>query len=133
MILDYSQQATIRDSAVLTSSYVAGTVLSVPLKNQLIIYVLFTKGLTTSMEMKVEFSQDNSSWYQEVEEFIDSGTATVRELTHQVASANQSAAQQGYKFSIPITDRYVRISVKGTGVMTNSLVQIDASLGVSGN
>lgn len=135
----------IRAAAVLTNSYVAADVLGAEaqstsgggrltqphLYNQLLIYVSFTKASTTSLEWKVEFSPDNTTFYQEAAEVISGGTATNRELEHTVVSANQSAAAQTYRFAIPVTDRYIKVSVKATGTVTSSSCKIDAVLGVN--
>jgi hypothetical protein len=132
MLTDYIKLSTIRSSAILTTSYVAATTLDTAYKyNQLVIYISFTKGSTTSMEWKAEFSPDDSSYYQEAVESYSGGTATNREIEHTIVSANQTALQQLYRFAIPITDRYVKISVKGTGVMTNSLCKVEAALGIN--
>jgi len=46
---------SVRSAAILTTSYVAGTVIKdVEKFNQLIIYIDFTKGSLTSLELKVE-------------------------------------------------------------------------------
>ena len=133
MKTDYVKQAQIRASAMLTNLYVAATILTDAYKyNQLVLFISFTKATTTSLEWKVEFSHDNSNWYQEpAEDWSALGVATVREIYHQIVSANQSSATQGYKFQIPITDRYIRVSVKATGVLTDSLCAIDAAFAVS--
>jgi len=57
---------TIRASAILTNSYVAGTTINnANHEDQLIIYVDFTIGSLTSAELKVEFSDDDITYYQE--------------------------------------------------------------------
>lgn len=131
-MIDYQKKTQLRASAILTNDYVAGTTQADPYKyNQMMVYLSFTKGSTTSMEMKIEFSHDNSNWYQESMEDFFEGVGTVRELIHQIVSADQSSAQQNYRFPIPITDRYIKISVKATGVLTDSLCAVDSAFGVS--
>lgn len=135
----------IRSAAVLTNSYVAADVLGAEsqsvsgggrktqphLYNQLLLYISFTKASTTSLEWKVEFSPDNTNWYQEAAESISGGTATNRELEHTVVSANQSAASQLYRFALPVTDRYIRVSAKATGTVISSSCAVSAVLGVN--
>jgi len=139
MFVDYKQPATIRTSAVLTDAYVAGNVLGAETStvaspaeiakvneyNQLILYVTFTKGSLTSAEFKVEFSPDNSTFYQESAMLIAGGTVTDSIAEHSVTATGN------YRICIPMNDRYVRVSAKGTGTVTNSLMGITAVLGVN--
>jgi hypothetical protein len=121
----------VRDSAVLTTSYVAGKVLGQELSadpskhNQLIIYVDFTKGSLTTGEVKVEFSPDGRNWYQETASSISSGTIT------ETVGEHQFSVNGKYRLAIPMNDAYVRISAKGTGTVTGSLMGISALLGNS--
>ena len=142
--IDYSLHS-VRTAAALTNSYVAGTVLGAEAQsvsaggsitfpnqyNQLLLYISFTKASTTSLEWKVEFSPDNTNWYQESSELVSGGTATNREMEHTIVSANQSAASQLYRFAIPVTDRYIRVSAKCTGTVTSSSATITGVLGVN--
>jgi hypothetical protein len=130
--VDYSLLATLRESAILTAGYDTGTVIDVAWKyNQLLLYMDFTKGSSTSFEWIAEFSPDNLNWHQEVVESYAAGVLTTREVVHQVVSANQSAAAQLYRFAIPINDRYVRVRAKGSGVLTGSLLIIKAAMGIN--
>ena len=139
MFVDYRQPETLRASAILTATYVAGNVLGgetstvaspteiarVNEYNQLILYVTFTKGSLTSAEIKVEFSPDNSTFYQESAMLIAGGTITDSIAEHTVTATGN------YRIAIPMNDRYVRVSAKGTGTVTNSLMGITAILGVN--
>lgn len=69
----------------------------------------------------VNGAQSATGFYQEAAETISAGTATNRELEHTIVAANQSAATQLYRFAVPLTDRIVKISFKGTGTMTGSV------------
>lgn len=134
---DYIKRS-IRSSAVLTTSYVAGTILGAEAGttpdtyttnpneyNQLVLYVDFTIGSLTDMLLKVEFSPDNSTYYQETLGTIASSTETDSVLEHKFTATGK------YRIAIPCTDRYIKVSVKGTGTVTNSLCAIDAVLGVN--
>ena len=118
----------IRTSSILTTSYVAGTVLnfkniSPQDKNQLIIYVAFTKGSLTTAELKVEFSHDGITYYQETFSSISSGTST------ETLGEHSFSASGNYRIAVPIKDSYIKISVKGTGTVTSSSMAVDAVLG----
>ena len=134
---DYIKR-NIRSSAVLTGSYVAATVLGAEAGttpdtyttnpneyNQVVLYVDFTIGSLTDMLLNVEFSPDNSSYYQETLGTISGSTETDSVLEHKFTATGK------YRIAIPCTDRYIKVSVKGTGTVTNSLCAIDAVLGVN--
>lgn len=131
-LLSY-QKRTIRSSAILTGSYVAGTVLGPtgqgtlgdPVENnQLILLVSFTIGSLTSAEIKVEFSDDNTTFYQETSEAVASGVATASLASHTFTATGN------YRIPISIGDRYIKVSTKGTGTVTSSLMAIDGVLAI---
>lgn len=119
----------VRTAAILTNSYVAGTVigideLNVGLHNQILLYLVFTKGSLTSLEVKVEFSNDNSTFVQETVESVSGGTATFSLLEH------STTASGNYRLAIPVKDRFIKVSAKGTGTVTGSSLTINAIVGV---
>ena len=120
---------SVRASSVLTGSYVAGTVIGPrglnpsidPVSNnQLVLYFDFTLGSLTSAELKVEFSDDGVNYYQETTSSLASGTSTDKLTEHTISATGK------YRLAFQICDRYIRVSVKGTGTVTNSLLAIDA-------
>lgn len=137
----------IRDSAVLTNSYVPGRVIGqvpsdlasnppdavyiagpVGLRNQLILYVDFTLGSLTSAEIKVEFNNDptdTNGWYQETIDDIAASTGIVTERT----ALRTLTATGKYRIPIKINDQFIRISVHGTGTVTSSLMKVNAIIG----
>src|SRR5689334_20734999 len=116
---DYVKKS-VRSAAILTNAYVAGTVLDECQNyNQLIVLVDFTKGSLTSMEIKVEFSFDGSTYYQETFQSISAGTATETNGVHTMGSTGK------YRISVPILDRYIKISANGTGTVTSSSCTVD--------
>jgi len=134
---DYIKR-NIRASAVLTNSYVAGTTLGAEAGttietrttkpneyNQLVLFVDFTIGSLTDLLLKVEFSPDGTNFYQEAVGSISGSTETDTALEHKFTATGK------YRLAVPCTDRYIKVSVKGTGTVTNSLCAIDAILGVN--
>lgn len=114
----------VRAAAITTNSYVPGTVIEdCGGLNQLVVYVDFTKGSLTSMQIKVEFSHDNSDWYQQTTDTISVGTND-----HALEEHNFTATGK-YRLAIPLKDEYVRISTKGTGTVTDSSVKVKATTG----
>ncbi len=122
---------SVRSSAVLTNSYVAGTVIGDPNliyeKNQLVILVGFTIGSLTSGGIKVEFSPDGTTYYNEAYDDIATSTGVISERL----ITRTFSATGNYRIAIPIKDRYIKISAIGTGTVTNSLMSISAVVGVN--
>ena len=113
---DYVKKA-VRSAAILTGTYVAGTTLEGTHEyNQCTLLVDFTKGSLTSLEVKVEFSPDDSAYYQETAQAVMEHTFT---------------ATGKYRIPIQVNDRYIKISAKGTGTVTSSSATIDVILGVN--
>jgi len=122
---DYVKHA-VRSAAILTNSYVAGTTLSNTHRyNQLLVLVDFTKGSLTSLEVKVEFSADDTTYYQETVATFSAGTSTG------VVNEYAITATGKYRLAIPISDRFIKVSVKGTGTVTSSSCTVDAILAVN--
>lgn len=113
----------IRAALILTTSYVAGTVIDLATKYDKIALLLdFTKGSLTSAEYKIEFSPDNVNWYQEVASGTSTGTITDTLAEHTIGATGK------YRIVSEILDRYMRVSAKGTGIVTGSSLQIDTIL-----
>jgi hypothetical protein len=91
--------------------------------NQLQLYIDFTIGSLTSAEIKIEFSSDNSTWYQEAFGAISGGIDTLSLGEHTIGATGK------YRISTPIKDRYIRVSVKGTGTVTDSSLAILSAFG----
>lgn len=122
-IVDY-EVASVRAAAILTNSYVAGTVLSgLQADNQLILDVQFTLGSLTSGEVRVEFSDDNTTWFQQSSGSVTAGTITISLAEYTFAATGN------YRLEIPIKAAFVRVSAKGTGTVTASSMTIDARIG----
>jgi hypothetical protein len=121
---------TVRSAAELTGSYVAGTVLGIEevhggLHNQVVLYVDLTLTSLTSAEIKVEFSDDNVTYFQETFASISGTTETDSLGEHTFTQAGK------FRIPIPIKDNYIKISAKGTGTATGSSMAIYAVVGVA--
>lgn len=125
------KKISFRDAAIVTTSYVtaaasnpedADDAVDIYGYNQLVLYVPITIGSLDSVEIKIELSPDNgSNWFQETTDASPSSGAIVESVV-----IRQFTASGNYRIPIPISDRRVRVSVKGTGTVTGS------SVGVSG-
>lgn len=122
----------IRTAAILTNGYVAGTIIGTDSlttlnegRNQLILLVSFTIGSLTTAEIKVEFSHDGTTYYQETFGSITAGTETDTIGIHQIGATGN------YRIPVQTKDRYVRVSAQGTGTVTSSSMAISAIVGVA--
>lgn len=125
----------IRSAAILTGSYVAGTIIGpseasqeIFQHSQLEILVQFTIGSLTTAEIKVEFSNDGTTYYRETYDSIGTPSGGSVTLTENMIE-RALGASGNYRMAIPILDRYIKISVKGTGTVTSSSMTINAIVG----
>lgn len=124
MLQDNYRAFSVRSAAILTGSYVAGTVLEgLDQYNQLILQIDFTKGSLTTMDLKVEFSPDGTNYYQETASAVSGGTSTETLLLHQYSATG------AYRLAIPLKDSFVKVSVIGNGTATSSSCAIRAIVG----
>jgi hypothetical protein len=125
-MLQTYERKTVRASAVLTGSYVAGTVITdVENCNQLVLFIDFTIGSLTDLLIKIEFSDDGNNYYQEVFSAISAGVSTDSAGEHKYTATGK------YYLPIPIKTSSIKVSAKGTGTVTNSLLAISAVVGVA--
>lgn len=67
---------------------------------------------------------DNSDWYQETASSVSGGTSSDSVIEHAFDATGK------FRIAVPINDRHVKISSKGTGTVTGSLMKVDALVGV---
>jgi len=83
------------------------------------LYVDVTQGNLTNVLVRVEFSNDNSSWYRVSS--IDTGVAYADMYLIEYRIDTDGL----YRIEIPVTDEYIRVSLAGTGAdNTNSTVSV---------
>lgn len=136
--LDY-QYYEIRSPAILTNAYVVYPIQLID-KNQpanqpnkviqsflqvdeIIFYAFVTLGSLTSVNLKVEFSNDNANWVQETFDSVNGTTGVVTELP-MVRNITANC-----RIPIRIRDQYVRVSVEGVGTVTGSSFELGAMVG----
>lgn len=113
----------VRTTAVLTDTYVAGTVISpVDSFNQLLVYVKFTKSGASSGQIKIEFSDDGTNYYQETFSAISAWISTDTLWEHTLSTSGS------YRIAVPIKDKYIKISSKVTWTVTTTDMLITAIL-----
>jgi len=121
------QSKTIREAAILTTSYVVASAdeflpADVMSADQVVVFLDFTIGSLTTLEVKIEYSNDGTNWYQETFGSVSGGTNTLS------AGVNSAAATGVYTIMSDIAGKYVRVSAKGTGTVTSSSLKIEAAL-----
>lgn len=132
--LDYKFLPNVRSSLILTGSYVAGTTIGPTSTgvfkvngngyNMLLVDVDVTLGSLTSVELKVEFSEEGSTFFQQTSVSTASGTITASVAEYTFGSS------VNYRLEIPIAAQFIKISAKGTGTVTSSLLAVDAVLAI---
>lgn len=133
---NYAFFNNLRSAAILTNSYVAADVLGpttdtnqvqadVSRYNQLNIFVEFTIGSLTDADLKVEFSHDGTTYFQDSAIGSPSSGESAVSALHYTFSADGN-----YTISIPIKCNYIKISIVGNGTVTSSEAAIHAALGV---
>lgn len=122
----------VRSSLILTTSYVAGTIIDTTAQamkfNQLILNCDFTKGSLTSLEIKLEYSNDGTTYRQLATQGVSGGTITLTPVEYSMVCSSLGATQS-FVLEVPIKYRYIKASFKGTGTVTSSLLAVDAILG----
>ena len=115
---------TVREAASLTTSYVASDGFNIQGANQLQLLVSFIKGESDGCRLKIEFSEDGSTWYQEsmVSEFPAVNDVRHKPITRKIEdSAN-------LMLSIPISASFFRISNQAITSGTNTSLSILATI-----
>jgi len=124
-MVDYNLEI-IRADAELTTEYIAGAELDNKERaNQLMLYLKFTIGSLTSFQIKVEFSDDGVTYYQQTFESISGAVATCSPGYFSFTPTGD----QNYVIAIPIKCSKIKVSAKGTGTVTGSSLQIRAAFG----
>jgi hypothetical protein len=119
------KNTTVRAAAILTTGYVAGTVLEGCEKfNVLSLNYDFTVGSLTDCQIKVEVSTNGTDYYQLVSDSITAGVNTVAGLVYKLTGTLKGATTP-----LSINTKYIKISAIGTGTVTDSSLKIDAILG----
>jgi len=120
---DNRKSRTVRTAAVLTTAYVASAAIPIGNNNQVILLCAFTKGSSDGVKFKVEFSEDNSTWYQETDQSLSSSL-----VTHTVIERTE-VATNNFQVSIPLLSAFYRVSSKAITTGTGTSLGI---IGVAG-
>jgi len=121
----------IRTATILTASYVSTDVMwwwdnnKSQDYNQSVLFIDFTIGSLTSMELKIEYSNDGVIYFQDT--FIDiSGGTAIPSLWEYSFNASWR-----YNIASPFKAKFIKASVKWTGTVTWSSCSITWILGIA--
>ncbi len=109
---------TIRLSTKLTTSYVNTDIVNLSDYSKVVLLFDYTKGSLTSMEYRIWVSYDNITWYVEATETVAAGL-----ITDDPANYTTDDNENYFKL-LNMYPPYLRLSVKGTGTVTNSLLAV---------
>lgn len=107
-----------RAAAILTNGYVTADAVDVRSNSQVIFFITFTKGSLTDLDLKVEFSPDNTTWVQETGSLLSGDTSTETNIVHTYSATGS------YRLPIEVAAEYIRISAIGNGTVTGSSLAI---------
>ena len=91
--------------------------------NQVQLLLSFIKGDSEGIRLKIEYSEDRVTWYQEsmVSEFPSLNSVTHSKITRKIDDTGN------YVLSIPVSSSYIKISVQAISSGDNTLLSIKAS------
>lgn len=119
----------IRAAAILTTGFVSGESDLTPfnvnpaLRNQVNLLIDFTIGSLTSLNIKVQYSNDGTTWYDETFQTITAGTAAMSLGLYNFTATGK------YVLSIPVKNSYIRFQAQGVGTVTSSSLTLGAVVG----
>lgn len=104
--------------------------------NALCIDVFYTKGDETSIQLKVEATNDEgalsastSAWYQQVTQTASGGTVTLAPAEYSMTAASAATVQKFTLVIYPVKGTGFKISVKATGGTPNGTYSVQAYTG----
>ncbi|MEK7395938.1 MAG: hypothetical protein AAB116_03265 [Candidatus Poribacteria bacterium] len=113
----------IRQSSALTISFAETEVMNIQGANQVQLLLSFIKGDSEGCRLKIEYSEDRVTWYQEsmISEFPSLNSITHSKITREIDDTGN------YVLSIPVSSSYIKVSVQAISSGDNTLLSIKAS------
>ena len=132
LVLIGTKSGTTRTSATLTAAYTGNTKTfatgGISKINFSILYTTGSGESSNSIEVKVESSPDRINFYQIPNETVSGGTST---LTQREFTFVGDSAATAYSLSLPldVQDKYFKVSLKESGVVTNyGTIYVEATI-----
>lgn len=124
--------AVVRSAAVLTTSYVSTDSVNMANNNQLVCFLAASLGSLTTIETKVQYSNDNTTWFDDAVFDTGSGGVTGDEYIAPLrVNVYQLQASGSKTLYTPAMARYARLMVKGTGTVTGSSLAVSCFAGIN--
>lgn len=130
--------AAMRVAAVATNSYVATPSEECFWFDRVALFISYTKGSSTSVEISPEISDDGTAWrrYTSTDTNASTGSVVTNTIARDEFTYTHSGSLSGdvdnivldlYDLTLlPLTSRFFRVNVKVTGTATASSVTVDA-------
>lgn len=122
----------VREDAELTTSEVTHSILTPGAlqenlynRNQMLLYVDFTKGSISSVDLRVEVSHDGVKWYDPQVETSSGGVTTSDDHKWTMTTTGKR------RYPFPIKDRYIRLVAQGFGTVTGSSLEVIVVIGTT--
>lgn len=113
----------IRMDSALTTSFVVSEVMNIQGANQVQLLVSFVKGNSNGCRLRIEYSVDQISWYQES---IYNEIPLSNEITHS-AITRRIEETGSYVLSIPVSSCYIRVWAQAIDSGNNTSLSIIAT------
>ena len=113
----------LRQNSALTISVAETEVMNIQGANQVQLLISFIKGDSEGCCLKIEYSEDRVTWYQEsmVSEFPSLNSVTHSMITRKIDDTGN------YVLSIPVSSSYIKVSAQAISSGDNTLLSIKAS------
>ena len=113
----------VREASELTTDYFPSNSLTIQGANQLQLLVSFTKGDSDGCRLKIEFSEDELTWYQE-------SSYTLSEEIYAIHKPAYRMIQESCNMviSVPISATFFRVSSKAITSFTDTSLSIIATI-----
>lgn len=127
--------STLRSAAVATNSYVASNYVECFYFDRVGVFVDYTIGSTTSVELRFEISEDATLWREYTSTNTSATTGSVTTSTdareeytyvHSGSGTDRIMLDLFDLTELPLITRFFRVSVRVTGTVTNSSITLTA-------
>ena len=107
----------------LTAAYTGNLTSGIQLagQTQIMFFVDFlthASATTSDIDIRLEFSPDNTNWYQETESSVAAGVDQMTRLEHSFTGGAASTTYS-FKFAVPVADKFMRVALKQAVDVTN--------------
>ena len=120
------RRIVVRESSVLTVSYVPSDSFNAQGANQLQLLASFTKGSSDGCELIIEFSEDQVNWYQE-SALTMSESVDTKEVIHKPA-IRKIESSSDIVISVPLSASFFRVSAAAITSGLDTLLSITATI-----